>query len=176
MAAAVQAPNPIKRKPLTIERLRSLLSYDPATGCFKWLVNKGRIKAGQIAGYLRPDGYIVIGIDQETYLAHLLAWFYVHGWWPTEELDHRDTDRSNNIFTNLREATSGQNSANARRHKDNSSGFKGVTFHTMAKRWKAQLFRNGRHIYLGYFDTREEAHAAYVEAAQKVSGEYARAA
>ena len=87
-------------------RLRELLSYDPDTGLFRWSKNKGSKDAGELAGCVSPKGYILIGIDGCLYLAHRLAWLYVHGEFPEKDIDHRDQDKSNNRICNLRLATS----------------------------------------------------------------------
>jgi hypothetical protein len=93
------------------------------------------------------------------------------GRFPDLEIDHIDQDGTHNRWTNLREATSAQNSANSRRLRNNKCGFKGVSQH--GKSWRADIKPNGHHIYLGTFPTREAAHAAYLEAARKYFGEFA---
>ena len=89
---------------LTLERLKTLLHYDPETGLWTWRVNKGRVKAGSIAG-CSTRGYWVLRVDQHNYLSHILAWFYMTGEWPEHEVDHRDLDKGNNHWDNLRPAT-----------------------------------------------------------------------
>jgi hypothetical protein len=163
---------------LTAERLRALLSYDPETGVFTRRVGRsggrGRAKAGQVAGFVRDrsKGYICICLDCRPYRAHRLAWLYMTGAWPTAQIDHIDGVRDNNRFANLREASNAENGWNGRRHKDSTSGFKGVTRAGTA--WKAQIKVSGLFIYLGRFKTPEAAHAAYVAAAQEHFGEFAR--
>jgi hypothetical protein len=94
------------------------------------------------------------------------------GKWPIGEVDHIDTDGGNNVWTNLRESTRRQNASNTRTKSTNTSGFKGVS--RTRKRWMATITVNYRMTYLGTFDTKEEAHEAYVEAAKRLHGEFAR--
>src|ERR1700674_1345685 len=104
------------------ERLRAVLLYDPETGVFTRRINRGKWKAGAQVGWLRPDGYIGIGLDYHEYLAHRLAWLYVTGEWPID-VDHENTCRSDNRWDNLREASRSQNMRNMKRTKANTSGY-----------------------------------------------------
>jgi HNH endonuclease/AP2 domain len=94
------------------------------------------------------------------------------GKWCRVIIDHRDGDPSNNRWDNLRRATVAQNGANKPRHRNNTSGFKGVC--RDRGRWRAAIYKNGRRHPLGNFPTPEAAHAAYVKAARKLFGEFAR--
>jgi hypothetical protein len=160
---------------LTAERLRELLDYDPETGIFTWRANRGRARAGMVAGYLARDGYRLIEIDGHPYQAHRLAWLYVFGEWPEGYLDHRDCDRDNNAIDNLRTANRHQNAGNSRISKRNTSGYKGVSWHKRDRKWQAQIYRDGKACSLGYFDDPEEAHEAYMDAAREYWGEFASA-
>lgn len=91
-----------------------------------------------------------------------------------EIVDHKDGNGLNNCRDNLRLATKSTNSQNAKRRIDASSGFKGVTWNKAANRWQGQINVNGRHIYLGLFDTPEAAYAAYCKAAHEYFGDFAR--
>lgn len=164
---------------LTAARLRELLSYDPETGVFRWRVYRARnARAGDVAGRIikaAPDkggGYRSIGIDGSEYLAQRLAWLHMTGEWPPAQVDHENRNRDDNAWRNLRDATRSQNQANRPAQANNTSGFKGVAFHKGAGRWRATLGK--RH--LGLFDSPEQAHAAYAEAARGAFGEFARAA
>jgi hypothetical protein len=90
------------------------------------------------------------------------------------QADHIDGDGLNNRRCNLREATHSQNQRNQRRSKINTSGLKGACFHIRASKWQAIIKVNGRSKHLGYFNTPEEAHAAYCEASDKYHGEFGR--
>lgn len=152
---------------LTVERLRELYRYDPETGEFTHLRGTGRGRVGTIAGTRRNTGYWTLEVDGVRYLAHRLAWFYVTGAWPAEFIDHIDRDRTNNRFSNLREATPVQNQMNKSSRRGSYSRFVGVTFCQRKKKWKAQIGINRRMIALGYFDTEEAAAAAYQAAKPK---------
>ena len=157
-------------------RLRAALSYDPDSGEFRCLTNRGtRAKIGCVAGYINGRGYRQIAIEGRMYLAHRLAWFWMTGEWPSTYIDHVDGDPANNRWANLREATNSQNLANSRRSRVNKSGFKGVSLSRDGK-WKVQIWADKTQHYLGLFDTKEEAHAAYSEAAKRLYGDFARVA
>lgn len=155
---------------LTQDRLKELLTYDPVTGEFRWLKKRRGVRSGEIAGNC-SDGYRRIRIDRLEYKAHRLAWLYVRGQWPGDDIDHINGDPGDNRLCNLREANHAQNMANQRRRKDNTSGRKGVA-RSAAKRprWRAHF--RGR--YLGSFATEDDAHAAYKKAASAHFGLFAR--
>lgn len=93
---------------------------------------------------------------------------------PREFTDHIDGDGLNNRRNNLRVATPADNVHNTKRAKNNTSGYKGVSWHKRMKHWAANIRLNDRAVFLGYFDTPEEAYAAYCEAAKQHYGEFAR--
>jgi hypothetical protein len=160
--------------PISQERLKQVLHYDNSTGLFTWLRGRPGCRAGSPAGSSRdPAGYIRIMIDRHGYLAHRLAWLYMTGEWPEMYIDHKDTNRSNNCWSNLRKATNAENQYNSVAHKNNQSGFKGAS--KSGKRWSSKLVHDGERHYLGRFDTAEEAHAAYADNAEIINGEFARA-
>lgn len=158
---------------LTHERLQELLHYDPETGVFTWRVSRGSVEAGAVAGTVKPDGYIHIQIDKRMYKAHRLAWFYVNKVWPLTKIDHSDTITRHNNFYNLREATNEQSARNRNVHKNNKLGIKGVHLIREGK-YRAVIQVGAKQEHLGYFNTKEEAAAAYATAAQKYFGEFAR--
>ena len=159
---------------LTQQRLKELLTYDPDTGEFTWIVSTARrIRVGDKAGHIGTRGYRDIRIDGIKHRAHRLAFLYMTGNFPVIELDHWDRNRSNNRWRNLREATTGDNKANTSRRSDNMSGRKGVHWNERDRNWRANICRNGRRFHLGYFVSVGEAHEAYVAAAKKHFGEFA---
>lgn len=158
---------------VTLDRLKEALSYDPVTGHFTWLISiNSRAIAGNIAG-CKSDGYVIIKLDGVIYLAHRLAWLYMTGNWPANKVDHWDTDRSNNAWSNLREATNAQNLHNRGRQRNNTSGFKGVSWCKRNQKWNAHIHFNNRQKNLGYFDNPKEAHEVYCLAANLLHGEFA---
>lgn len=160
---------------ITVERLREVLAYDPETGVFTWKVtNSNRAPAGTRAGRVATHGYRRIRIDGTEYAEHRLAWLYMTGNWPEPETDHRDGDPANNRWSNLREATRSQNTANRRLAADRTLP-KGVSRSANGKRFVAQFVHQRVVRYLGTFDTASDAHAAYMFAARDHHGEFARA-
>ncbi len=150
-------------------RLLQLLSYDPETGIFTWRVRtSNRIKVGARAGSRHVGGYTEIGVDGFRYLAHRLAWFYVHKEWPVDEIDHRNGVRTDNRISNIRPATQAENNQNHRgpSSKNMYSGIIGA--HKCRDRWAARISVNGYPRHIGVYATAEEAHVAYVEAKQQL--------
>lgn len=150
---------------LTQARLRDLLRYDPATGLFEWWVSgKGR-KMNKPAGCTSKVGYTVIRVDKELFQAHRLAWFYIRGWWPPVEIDHKNDIKTDNSFENLRDSTSGENKQNMRKSGANNkhSGMLGVTWHGQMEKWWARVQLNGVVHSAGLHATPEEAHQAYLK-------------
>lgn len=92
------------------------------------------------------------------------------------QVDHIDGNGLNNRRENMREATNAQNAHNSPIQRNNTSGFKGVSWHKRCAKWYARIKANGSCYRLGCFDTPEAAHAAYVAASEKLHGEFARAA
>lgn len=151
-------------------QLKERLRYDPLTGEFTWLVNTSRAKVGAKAGYIGSRGYRLIGVLGREYLAHRLAWLYVTGAWPVEEMDHRNGEHADNRLANLREATKRQNMYNRKRSRLNTSGFKGVF--AVGRYWVAEINGPEGRIMLGRFRKRLDAAAAYREAAKEIHGEF----
>jgi hypothetical protein len=162
---------------LTADKLRELLHYDPHAGVLTWLVNlgPGRPDIGDVAGSLSKDGYWVIGIYGRVYKAHRLAWLWMKGEWPPSDIDHRNLNKSDNIWTNFRLATDSQNGANKHAPAHNTSGIKGVSWCKRSRKWLARIMVNGKSIFLGYFECLAAAHFAVIIASDKAFGEFARA-
>jgi hypothetical protein len=157
---------------LTATRLRELLNYDPATGAFTWRVDRQRYLAGQQAGTARYDGRRSIKVDQIDYCSGRLAWLYMTGKWPRKHVDHKNCNALDDRWENLREATSSQNVANQR--SKGKGRLKGVTWQKDRRKFMAHIRVNYRKINLGRYDTAEAAQAAYIAAANKYFGEFAR--
>lgn len=164
---------------LTRAQLVDTVLYDPIDGRFVWRYSRrGCVKQETEAGSLDPRGYLVIGINGRGYFAHRLAWLWVYGTWPKEEIDHINMIRDDNRLVNLRDATRSQNLHNGRSRKNNTHGTKGISKHKYKGKWTgqwvAQIQRNKIHHYLGLFSSKKEAMAAYRTAAESFYGEFAR--
>jgi len=161
---------------ITAARLREILHYDPETGLFAWkLATSKRTIIRSLAGHANKKiKYIVITIYRRHYLAQRLAWLYMTGEWPKGRVDHKDLDRTNNRWVNLREATSSENKMNRHAYSNNTSGLKGVSWHGQRGKWRANIAAHGVQTHLGVFDCPAAAYFAYVVAANEKHGEFAR--
>jgi hypothetical protein len=135
---------------------------------------------GNAGDIVRPctdkDGYLrvqltLFGVKHRICLHHVV-WALSTGSWPAVELDHRDLNRTNCAFGNLREATHAQNNQNVGPYRNNKLGFKGVT--VKRNRFAARIRANGVDHSLGSFTTAAAASEAYKAAALKLHGEFAR--
>lgn len=103
-----------------------------------------------------------------------LVWFAVNGPIPEGmQVNHINHNTSDDKITNLELVTCQQNNTYRRKHKNNTSGFKGVYYHKGNRRYGSQIYLNHKKIHVGYYDTAEEAALAYDEAARKHYGQYA---
>lgn len=147
--------------------VRERLTYDPETGEFRFR------KSGKIAGCLdKSSGYVRIRLWNVLYHGHRLAWLYVHGVWPEEEIDHRSRVRSDNRERNIRPATSRQNSHNIGLSVRNRSGVKGVCYDPARGLWRATIVIDGKWCQLGRFSTKELAQQVYERAARQSRREF----
>ena len=164
------------RTSITQSRLKELLNYNPETGKFKWLTRRGCKSADSTAGNIQisENNRIVIRIDGQLYFAHRLAWLYMAGEWPESDIDHKDMDASNNKWNNLRLANKQNNGANRGKNKNNTSGYKGVTWAKRNKKWAARIMVDRKNISLGFFHDPEVAQEAYKKASKKYFGEFAQ--
>lgn len=169
---------------LDAETVRKLFHYDPESGAFTWRPRPGDMFAdarscaawhsrcaGKQAGFLN-SGYLEFSWNNRRYRVHRAIWIWMTGEWPPLFMDHKNRNRADNRWANLRLATRRQNQGNRGKAKHNTTGFKGVRFHPKPGRWSAQLRLSGKTGHLGMFDTPEEAHAAYCEAAKAAFGEF----
>lgn len=169
---------------LATSHLYRRLSYEQDTGALIWVVRpltefaderQGKAwnakYAGKRAGTVSVHGYRIVTIDHSRkYRAARIIWQMMTGSPPRYEVDHKNGDRVDDRWDNLRLATSSQQKMNRRRI--GKAGPKGVWFDAARGKYQAKCGRT----HLGRFDTEGEAHAAYVKAAHAAYGEFARAA
>ncbi len=148
-------------------RLRELLEYNPDTGVFTSRVKRAHTPIGKVLGTRHIEGYVWMGIEGSSYLAHRLAWLYMTGAWPPASIDHRNGNRADNRWENLRPATSAENAQNQSRPQKNNP-YLGVCWEPSCNKWKARIRVNGVEKYLGVFATAEEARDAYLAAKKEI--------
>lgn len=170
------------------DRLRELFEYFPSTGTLCWkrrsvtdfqnnrICNSWNARcAGKEVTYINPsNGYIFAKLEGSLWAAHRIIWKMMTGDDPEYEVDHRDLDRTNNRWENLRSSTRLQNQANRPKRSTNTSGYKGVTRDRSRSKWQACINFDGHHEFLGRFSDKEDAASAYALAAKKYHGEFMR--
>lgn len=175
-------PPPLAREaeaPLTRERLAEIIDYNPLTGDFQWKAQSRfglrRDLSKPVMSKMNGNGYVSYMLEGKRYLAHHLAWFFVHGLFSSGFLDHINGNRSDNRIANLREATPAENARNGKGwvERGRTGRLKGA--YPSKLRWAATIRVNRKLIYLGQFPTEQAAHEAYVKAAKQHFGEFARA-
>jgi hypothetical protein len=162
---------------LTWEALVSILSYDSATGEFRWRDDRNhRVKVGTVAGSVdthEGSGYRRIEILGRGFNASRLAWFYMTKAWPDRLIDHKNGNRSDDRWDNLRPADRLQNGANRATRKDTKSGVNGV-YQTASGKWIARCRIGNKRFNLGSYDTIEEAAKARQDFNVENLGEFVR--
>lgn len=168
---------------MTVSYLSECVTYDPFSGLFHWKARPphhfkpGRYGQSVVCdawnkkyagrqAFNHPDGrgYLFGSINSKHYAAHRAAFALIKGEWPEWTVDHINGDRLDNSAPNLREATPAQQVQNAVFKRSNH---RGVSYHKRNKKWIASI-----RVHLGYFDTLEDASAAYEKAAREVHGRF----
>lgn len=152
------------------------LRYEPSSGKIFWIKipPHSRVKIGAEAG-AKGTNHILLHLRGVMLYAHVVAWWLETGKWPEDEVDHKNLDGYDNRWQNLRLSTRAENAYNRRSFSKTGRGLRGAfTQAEMNGRWFSLIVVNKKRIYLGRFATEEEAHAAYVNAAHKYHGEFAR--
>jgi len=158
---------------LTQEIVAESIDYDPDTGIVTWRERPpshftrlcdwatwNAQHSGLTVGHVGKQGYCDIRVFNRPYRLHTLIWLYVHGAFPTLEIDHINGIRSDNRLVNLRDVSRHENTKNQRMRKSNKSGFNGVFWQSNAKKWRAQINDGGKSVHLGYFVNIEDAISA----------------
>lgn len=129
--------SPVVEDAVTQERLRELFYYDPDSGDFiRTKGVKGNAK-GKVAGDIKSNGYRYIGVDYKRYLAHRLAFLYMLGYMP-KYVDHKNRNRSDNSWENLRAVNKNQNAQNGR-DTAAASGVRNVYWDKRKSQYYAQV-------------------------------------
>lgn len=147
---------------ITQEYLKSILQYNENTGEFIWLnpVSNNKIKIGQIAGSVYNNGYINITINYKRYKAHRIAWLYIYGYLPNNNIDHINGNKIDNKIENLRDVSQRYNCQNYDSHRNGK--LVGASYHKRDKKWLSYIRISGKLKSLGYYNTEIEAHNAYL--------------
>ena len=152
------------------------LIYCPLDGSFNWGQSsdvRPHLR-GKPAGSKFSDGYVYITHEGKRLLAHRLAWVKLTGSAPEGQMDHVNMVRSDNRASNLRLASVTENNRNRTRQANNTSGYKGVTFHKGTGKYQAKICANKKRISLGYFADAATAAQAYQNAVGEHHGQFAR--
>jgi len=159
---------------LTQDYLKTILEYQHLTGIFIWKIRPAMsVLEGSIAGSITgTPNYIYITIKGKPYAAHRLAFLYMTGNIP-KFIDHKDTNKLNNKWDNLREASSVENQANKPVSVTNKLGIKGVCWNTRESRFEAYVQKKGHKKQTKKFKTLEEAVAWVQEARELLHGDFA---
>jgi hypothetical protein len=158
---------------ITQAYLKSLLNYDKDTGLFFWknrpesffkskraYVQWNKRYADKLAGTTKNDsGYVIISINKELFRAHRLAWMFVYGTMPTNQIDHINGVRNDNRLGNLRDTKQGENHKNKRLLSTNKTGYHGITMHTSGK-YRVKAWSKNVQYNLGYYLKIDDAIAA----------------
>jgi hypothetical protein len=157
----------------TPEDLKRLIDYNPDTGELKWKETRNHLSTkGTIIKGSRKDGYVSVCVFGYSLLGHRVAYAIYHGAWPSHTIDHIDSNPSNNVITNLRAATMGENSRNVKWNKANKSGHKGVSWCNTVNKWHAQISHKKTKYCLGKFSDINHAIFAVRQKRQQLHEEF----
>lgn len=159
---------------LTHAEVLEILSYNPERGTFHWKKDGRHRRAGDRAGSFGKEGYYQVKIQYRNYRAGRLAWFYMTGKWPKDQIDHINGVKDDDRWCNLREATRYQNSWNRKSYKGKELPYKGVWTSPYTGEYWVSLMVNGKSIKRGPFRDPQIAHEAYKVLAVEHHGEFAR--
>jgi hypothetical protein len=131
-------------------------------------------KVDSVAGFYDSNGYRQVQLNDKKYRVHRIIYELLKG--PIPEslfIDHVNGRKDDNRIENLRLATHAENLRNRGATKNSKTGVKGVSWRKDTQKYQAKIKVNGVKKHLGYYNTLEEAAAAYNTAAKKLHGEFA---
>lgn len=149
-------PNRLKEQKITQDLLKDNLRYNRSTGEFTRIKRVHGATVGKTAGCVSGK-YWVISLKGEIYYAHRLAWLYVYGVWPQDQIDHINHNSLDNSIANLREVSATENQKNRSLSRNNKSGASGIRWCNQVGKWKASIDSNGNKMHLGYFENINDA-------------------
>ena len=158
-----------EKRNISHAELKEIFSYDEQTGLLSWKKTGMGRNNSRVAGSIRPDGYRIVHFAGGYHYIHRVAWFYVHGTWPSGVVDHIDGNPSNNAIGNLRVVSKRTNAENVRGPTSASkTGYLGVYQSRGVGSFIAQIRVNGKRLHIGSFKTALEAYDAYLSAKRKL--------
>lgn len=157
---------------ITVDLLNELFTYDKETGKLYWKAKAGNVKVGSEAGSDNGRGYLRAGINKKQHVVHRIIFLMHKGYYP-EVLDHIDGNTHNNRLENLRPASRSQNQHNRKIGKNNTTGYKGVSYHQRTNKFSATICHNYKYIWLGRYNTPEEADKVVRAAREELHGAFA---
>lgn len=152
---------------LTYEKAKEYFDYDMVTGELTWRITlTGHIQKGRKAGWL-GNGYRQVTVEHKTYQVHRVIWLLVYGEWPKHHIDHELGVKHDNRICNLRDVSQRENSQNKTRHREGK--LVGAMKNRRSNKLTSSIRIGTKRVYLGTFDTEQEAHEEYVSACAKVA-------
>lgn len=160
--------NTMLKEELTQEIVKEYLDYAPATGILTWLKKPcKRTVVNTRAGTEADSGYRYLSLFGKRYPEHHVVWFWVHGYWPSLQIDHIDQNRSNNALHNLREVTKAENARNRSRRRNTKVEEAGIWYCRKRQRYVSEITVNGKKVYQKTFKA-EDINAAIRQRKQKL--------
>jgi hypothetical protein len=153
--------------------IKEFVAYDCSTGILYWIKSPNkRTNAGSVAGRVRSCGYVKIGCNGKTFMAHRVAWFLHHGAWPEKQIDHINRNKSDNRIANLRDVPQHINMRNTNLSRKNCvTGYPGVRYRPDRKNcWRTEIKVDNKTIALGCYQTAQQAHDVYLDAKRRLHG------
>lgn len=143
---------------ITQKELRNIMEYNPDTGIFKMIKKTSRRVScdDDVGNYARKNhngkAYLNVCINYKTYSIHRLAFLYMEGSFPKEQIDHINGNGTDNRWCNLRKVSQSENSRNMKLFSTNNSGVTGVSWFKRLSKWRARVKVDYKDITIGYFD------------------------
>jgi hypothetical protein len=180
----------LKREDITIEYLKECFRYEDgklfwllrpvyhfknAWGCNTFNARFAGKEAGCVVGINKRKSQKrwYIGIHGYMFYRSIIVYILHNNCFPKNDIDHKDTNQLNDLIGNLRLATEIQNGQNRTININNTCGYKGVTYNRRSQKYTARIVIDRNRKFLGYFNSADDAHNAYVNAAKKYFGEFA---